>query len=76
MILSLLVVSILYMLAVLVTTGVLGASQLDNSLTPISDGAAVFMGSWGRVVLSIAAILAFISTANSGIWLLPDTLWP
>ncbi len=67
MILSLLVVGILYMLVVLVTTGVLGASQLDNSLTPISDGAGAFLGSKGKIALSIAAILAFISTANAGI---------
>ena len=67
MILSLIVVSILYMLVVFVTTGVLGAQELDYSLTPISDGAAAFMGSWGRIALSIAAILAFISTANAGI---------
>jgi APA family basic amino acid/polyamine antiporter len=40
---------------------------LDNSLTPISDGAYAFMGTWGRIVLSIAAILAFVSTANAGI---------
>lgn len=67
MILSLVVVTILYMLVVLVTTGVLSAEQLDHSLTPISDGANAFMGSWGRAILSIAAILAFISTANAGI---------
>lgn len=67
MILSLLVVSLFYMLVVMVTTGVVGAAELSNSLTPISDGAAIFMGSWGRVVLSIAAILAFVSTANAGI---------
>ncbi len=67
MILSLLVVSIFYMLVVFVTTGVLGAVELDHSLTPISDGAAVFMGSWGRIALGIAAILAFVSTANAGI---------
>ncbi|MCG2711885.1 MAG: amino acid permease [Candidatus Omnitrophica bacterium] len=67
MILSLLVVGILYMLVVMVTTGVLGARQLDNSLTPISDGASAFLGSKGRIILSIAAILAFISTANAGI---------
>jgi len=67
MILSLLVVSILYMLVVMVTTGVVDAAQLSNSLTPISDGGAVFMGSWGRIALSIAAILAFVSTANAGI---------
>jgi amino acid transporter/mannitol/fructose-specific phosphotransferase system IIA component (Ntr-type) len=67
MILSFFVVSTLYMLVVFVTTGVLGTLELDHSLTPISDGAAVFMGSFGRIVLSIAAILAFVSTANAGI---------
>ena len=67
MILSLLVVSIFYMLVVFVTSGVLQAGQLSHTLTPISDGAAVFMGPWGRITLSIAALLAFISTANSGI---------
>lgn len=67
MIFSLLVVGILYMLVVFVTTGVLGAAELDHSLTPISDGAAAFMGKFGKITLSIAAILAFISTANAGI---------
>ena len=67
MILSLLIVSIFYILIVFVTTGVLGSAQLDNSITPISDGAGVFMGQGGRIALSIAAILAFVSTANAGI---------
>ncbi len=67
MILSLLVVSIFYLLVVLVTAGVLDAATLENSLTPISDGAGAFMGGWGSIILSIAAILAFISTANAGI---------
>jgi len=67
MILSLVTVGTLYILVIFVTSGVLGASRLDNSLTPISDGALNFMGQWGRILLSIAAILAFVSTANSGI---------
>jgi len=67
MILSLLTVSILYGLIVFVTSGVLGSAELDHSLTPISDGAAAFMGRGGRIALSIAAILAFVSTANAGI---------
>ncbi|MCK4527857.1 amino acid permease, partial [candidate division WOR-3 bacterium] len=67
MILSLLIVGTLYVLVIFVTSGVLGASELDHSLTPISDGAAVFMGGWGRILLGIAAILAFVSTANAGI---------
>ena len=67
MILSLITVGTLYILVIFVTSGVLGASRLDNSLTPISDGAYAFMGQWGRILLSIAAILAFVSTANAGI---------
>jgi len=67
MILALLVVSILYILVILVTSGVLGSAKLDNSLTPISDAAYVFMGTPGRIALSIAAILAFVSTANAGL---------
>ncbi len=67
MILSFLTVSILYVLVVLVTSGVLGAAELDNSLTPVSDGARALMGRGGMVALSIAAILAFVSTANAGI---------
>jgi len=67
MILSLVVVGLLYMLVVLVTTGVLDANLLDNSPTPISDGAGAFMGRPGWIILGIAALLAFISTANAGI---------
>jgi mannitol/fructose-specific phosphotransferase system IIA component (Ntr-type) len=67
MILSLLVVGLLYIAVVFVTAGVMEDSLLDVSLTPISDGAGVFLGTWGKVVLGIAAIFAFISTANAGI---------
>ena len=67
MIFSLLVVTIIYMLAVFVTSGVLESSQLNSSLTPISDGAGAFAGQAGRIVMGIAAVLAFISTANAGI---------
>ena len=67
MIFSLLIVTMLYMLVIFVTSGVLGAEKLDNSLTPISDAAEVFLGVPGKILLSIAAILAFTSTANAGI---------
>ncbi len=67
MVLSLFVVIIFYTLVVFVTSGVLGSADLDNSLTPISDGARVFLGQNGVLFLNIAAILAFVSTANAGI---------
>lgn len=56
-----------YTLMVFVTSGILGAAQLDHSLTPISDGAGAILGMPGRIALSLAAILAFVSTANAGI---------
>ncbi len=76
MIVSLLVVMAFYIFMVFVTTGVLDADKLHRSLTPISDGAGVFMGSRGSVALSIAAILAFLSTANAGIMTAARSLVP
>ena len=65
MLLSLVVVTGLYLLVVFVASGVLG-DELNGSLTPISDAAGSFMGRGGRILLSVAAILAFVSTANAG----------
>jgi len=76
MVISLLVVSIFYTFMILVTIGVLDPNVLQKSLTPISDGAAVFMGQWGRTTLTVAAILAFLSTANSGIMTAARSLVP
>lgn len=76
MIISLLVVSLLYGLMVLVTAGVLEPAALSRSLTPISDGAAVFMGQFGKITLSLAAIFAFLSTANAGIMTAARSLVP
>ncbi len=67
MILSLIIVTIFYSMVIFITTGVLDPEILRYSLTPISDGAHVFMGVFGNVVMAAAALLAFISTANAGI---------
>ncbi len=67
MILSLIVTSILYALVIFITIGVLNPEHLKGSLTPISDGAGIFGGNILKIVISIGAFLAFISTANSGI---------
>jgi len=67
MFLSWAVVSLLYGMVIFVTVGLVDPNQLQNSLTPISLGAGVFMGNIGVVIMAIAAILAFISTANAGL---------
>ncbi len=65
--LSLIVTSIVYVLVIFVTVGNLDANALRNSLTPISDGAAVVGGGVLQLVVAAGAFLAFISTANSGL---------
>jgi len=67
MILAVTVTAILYALVIFVTIGVLNLEVLKHDLTPISDGAGVFGGDIFRIIISIAAFLAFISTANAGI---------
>jgi len=67
MIFSLITVIILYTTVIFITSGVLSDSVLDTSLTPISDGAHAIMGRTGALILGMAAMLAFISTANAGI---------
>lgn len=67
MVLALFLIVVLYTLMITIASGVLGAEGLDNSLTPISDAAAVFLGSAGRIAIEVAAALAFLTTANAGI---------
>ncbi|MBT3191973.1 MAG: amino acid permease, partial [Verrucomicrobia bacterium] len=50
-----------------VTSGVTPAAELDVSQTPLSLGASQFAGSIGFRVIGVAAVLAFISTANAGL---------
>jgi len=67
LILSLVVTSILYTAVIFVTVGNLDPSALKVSLTPISDGAAIFGGRAMQVIVGIGAFLAFVSTANSAL---------
>lgn len=76
MIVSLFVVGVFYAAMVFVTAGVLDPETLSGSVTPISDGASVFLGRFGFIALSLAAILAFLSTANAGIMTAARSLVP
>ena len=61
------IVTLLYVSAAFVTVGVMDPSVLSGNLTPLSLAANQFMGKIGLILLSIGAMLAFVSTANSGI---------
>lgn len=67
MILALIIVGILYALVVFITTGLLSPEKLHNSLTPISDAAFAASGMPAGIIISIAALLAFITTVNAAI---------
>ncbi|MBA7636758.1 Putrescine transporter PotE [subsurface metagenome] len=67
MLLAWFVVTVFYIAVVAVTVGVVGGRQLTASLMPISLAASKFMGPAGFIILSIAAIAAFVTTANGGI---------
>jgi len=64
---SLFTVTLVYFGSVLVCVGVLSPEILRNSMTPLSDAAEVLAGRTGFVVLGVAAVIAFVSTANAGI---------
>jgi len=70
MFLAFIVVTSLYVATIFITVGILGkdlGSLESYSLTPISDAANVFWGTPGKLIFGVAALLAFISTANAGI---------
>ncbi|RJP29127.1 MAG: amino acid permease [Candidatus Omnitrophota bacterium] len=67
MLLSLAVTSLIYSSVIFVTVGVMDADVLRGTLIPISEAAGVFGGNVLKIIISIGAFLAFISTANSGI---------
>ncbi len=67
MISSIIVVTILYTLTVIVTTSVLDSESFINSYTPIADAARILLGRGGYIIITIASILAFFTTANAGI---------
>lgn len=63
------IISLIYILVILVTIGLADPFKLKTSLTPISLGAnsiPILYGIGGSI-MAIAAILAFITTANAGL---------
>jgi APA family basic amino acid/polyamine antiporter len=67
MILSVVLVTILYVLVMLVSTGVIPFASLGESPIPVSDVAIVYLGPAGVVAIVFAAIIAAISSSNSSI---------
>jgi len=67
MLASFAIVTVLYVLVAYVTVGLVPADKLATSLTPISTGGETLWSTAGMVVMTVAALIAFISTGNAGI---------
>jgi amino acid transporter/mannitol/fructose-specific phosphotransferase system IIA component (Ntr-type) len=60
------VVNAFYLVTVAITIGVLSAEELSDSLRPIAAAADKTMGP-ASMIVPVAALLAFVTTANAGI---------
>jgi APA family basic amino acid/polyamine antiporter len=58
---------VVYLVGLTVIVGVTPAEELAKSLTPVGDAARTFAGTAGLVLVTIAALFAFMSVANAGI---------
>jgi amino acid transporter/mannitol/fructose-specific phosphotransferase system IIA component (Ntr-type) len=67
MILSLSTAVLIYLVGTSMLVALVPPDELAGNLTPIATAAGYAMGPVGIVLLSVAAILAFVSVANAGI---------
>ncbi len=67
MFLALGIIIVIYTLLVFVTVGIVDSQSLKNTITPISDAGSIILGKFGKILLSIAAIIGFTSASNVGI---------
>jgi amino acid transporter/nucleotide-binding universal stress UspA family protein len=67
MILSVVSVTILYVVVMVISTGVVPYDALGESLVPVSDVAEISMGLAGVVAIVTSAVIAAISSSNSSI---------
>lgn len=67
MMLSFIVVNLVYLASIYVTLLILSPEQISSTLTPLSLAAAKIAGNVGMVLLSLAALFSFATTANASL---------
>ena len=65
-ILSLATAILVYFLGTLTIVGLVPMDELQGNLTPVATAAEYALGRYGVILLSLAALLAFVSVANAG----------
>jgi APA family basic amino acid/polyamine antiporter len=68
MVMAWFVVTVFYVSVIVITVGVVDGEELAGSYAPISLAASKFMGLPGFIILALAAVAAFVTTANGGIF--------
>jgi APA family basic amino acid/polyamine antiporter len=63
---SIVSVGLIYVLMVVITTGLLPPADFGKSLTPIADAAQISAGNLGYIAILVASFLAFATTGNAG----------
>ncbi len=58
---------IVYGVGTTIMVGVVSPQKLAGDLTPVATTAEILLGSWGKIIVTIAAIVAFSSVVNAGI---------
>lgn len=61
------VVSIIYIIVIFIVVGVLNINEFNSTSNPISLAASKYFGNFGFWLLSIAAMLSFVTTGNAGL---------
>ncbi len=56
-----------YAVGTTIMVGILPAEKLAHDLTPVASAAEVLFGNWGKIGVTVAAVIAFASVANAGI---------
>ncbi|QDV05286.1 putative amino acid permease YhdG [Planctomycetes bacterium Poly30] len=65
--LSMITAVVVYLLTTTIMVGVVPMAELAGNETPMAAAASKIAGSFGKAVISVAAVLAFFSVANAGI---------
>ena len=58
---------IVYAVGTTIMVGVLPANELAKDLTPVASTAEIILGEWGKIAVTVAAVIAFASVVNAGI---------
>jgi basic amino acid/polyamine antiporter, APA family len=67
MFLALTTAIVVYIIGTMIMIGVIPAERLAGNLTPVATAADILVGRWGAILMTTAAIFAFLSVANVGI---------